>query len=51
VYREAHRVGGNPRAAVREQFHLSDSGAAKRIRAARDAGLLGPARPGKAGEA
>ena len=51
VYREAHRVGADPRAAVREQFHLSDSGAAKRIRAARDAGVLGPARPGKAGEA
>jgi hypothetical protein len=50
VYRQAHRIGANPRVAVREQFHLSDSGAAKRIRAARDAGLLGPARPGKAGE-
>jgi hypothetical protein len=50
VYRAAWRQGANPRHAVAEQFHLSDSGAAKRIRAARGAGLLGPARPGKAGE-
>jgi hypothetical protein len=50
VYRTAWRQGADPRRAVAEQFHLSDSGAAKRIRAARDAGLLGQARPGKAGE-
>jgi hypothetical protein len=51
VYRTAWREGADPRRAVAEHFHLSDSGAAKRIRAARDAGVLGPARPGKAGEA
>jgi hypothetical protein len=50
VYRTAWRQGADPRRAVAEQFHLSDSGAAKRIRAARDAGFLGQARPGKAGE-
>jgi hypothetical protein len=51
VYRDAHKLGRNPRQAVRGHFDLrSDSGAAKRIRAARDARLLGPTSPGKAGE-
>jgi hypothetical protein len=51
LYREAHALGRSARQEIAEAFDISPSTAAKRIMAARKAGLLGPARPGKAGEA
>ena len=48
VYRLAFERNLPPKRAVAEAFHLSISGAANRIRLARDAGLLGRTRPGKA---
>ena len=51
AYKAAVFAGDNVKRAVMEACGLeSESGAAKRIAAARAAGLLGPARVGKAGE-
>lgn len=48
VYR--HNVGNKPTQAVAEHFGKAHRTAALYVRRARDAGLLGPALPGKAGE-
>jgi hypothetical protein len=50
VYEAALADGVKPRRAVASRFHLSDDGASRVIRKARDAGVLGePPGPGKAG--
>lgn len=51
IYREAHRAGLSPIEEVATALGVSKSTAAKRVVAARRAGHLGPAVPGKAGEA
>jgi hypothetical protein len=52
VYREAYAAGRPPKKAVVSHFGLSDVGASKRIRLARDGGYLGEARGrGAPGEA
>jgi len=50
VYRAAFKRGDPVQEAVAEAFHVGRSAAAKRIGAARAAGLLGPAVGTKAGE-
>jgi hypothetical protein len=49
VYREAHGAGEPVNEAVREAFTLSKDGAAKRIMAARRAGLLNDVEPKRGG--
>jgi hypothetical protein len=49
VYREAWHSGESPTRAVADAFQISYSTAAKRVAAARRAGHLPPASPGKAG--
>ncbi len=49
VYAKAYIEHRPPRQAVAEAFGLSPSAAAKRIARCREAGLMGPAEPGKAG--
>jgi hypothetical protein len=48
VYRIAHACGERPTAVLAEVLDASWSTAAKKVKAARDAGLLGPAVRGKA---
>lgn len=48
AYRDAHLYGSNPVATVASKFNIPRSTAAKRVMAARRAGLLPPALPGKA---
>ncbi|CAB4712103.1 unannotated protein [freshwater metagenome] len=50
-YRHAQRLGTNVYATIAAACGISPSTASKRIMAARRAGLLGPAVPGRAGEA
>lgn len=49
TYREALEARKHPTAAVATRFHKTASGAAKLVRLARAAGLLGPTTKGKAG--
>lgn len=51
VYRDAVERGEPPVQAVRKRFHIAPGTARKRVARARDAGMLGPAVPGRAGEA
>lgn len=51
VYRDALGAGARPTKAVMAAFHAKRPTASKWVRAARDRGFLGPAIPGKAGEA
>lgn len=48
IYRDALARNDNPTQAVAKSFHLSQSGAAKRVRRARDKGLLPETTPGVA---
>jgi hypothetical protein len=48
IYRQAWREGGNPTAAVSQAIGISRSAAAKRVRRARDAGLLPETSRGRA---
>jgi hypothetical protein len=53
VYREEYATAeGRPKPteAVRRHFNVGKSSAAKKVARARELGLLGPARPGRAGE-
>jgi hypothetical protein len=49
VYREAWIARKKPTTAVSKRFHLSQSGAAKVVKLARQAGLLPPTTQGKPG--
>lgn len=51
TYREAFAAGRSPIEAVAKELGIAESTAAKRVMAARRAGFLGQARPGKGGEA
>ena len=51
VYRTAVELGEYPVEAVKEDQFVSRSYAGELVRQARKRGFLGPARPGKAGEA
>jgi hypothetical protein len=50
IYRQAHLVGDQPVTAVAHRQGVSKSTAAKRVMAARRAGYLGQALPGRGGE-
>jgi hypothetical protein len=53
VYREEYATAEErptPTKAVRKHFSIGKSSAAKKVARARELGLLGPARPGRAGE-
>lgn len=50
LYQQAVTTGVPPAMLIAHQFAISQSAAAKRIMAARKAGFLGPASPGKKGE-
>lgn len=50
LYRQALQLGTSPTKMISQAYLISESSAAKRIMAARKAGFLGPASPGKKGE-
>lgn len=50
LYRQALQNGTSPSKMIAQAFLITESSAAKRIMAARKAGFLGPACPGKKGE-